>query len=138
MPTRRAVAAVPRNEFDNMSASLKSHLTECAEENKRTQTALTTLNTSLTGVTTSVTNVTDLIDSGKKLIWRAFVGLVGIILTVSVTILFQSWRMQTTTATKADLAVHTASRYTQEDAARDRAAQEARFEAILNEIRKKH
>ena len=43
-----------------------------------------------------------------------------------------------TVATKAEVEAKTASRYTQEDALRDRALQDARMNAIIQEIRRKH
>lgn len=129
MPPARS-SAVSREEFTDVAGTLRQHLSECGVENQKTQTSLTTLATSVNGLQ-------DLVTSGKKLLFRTFTGLVGIIVTAAITLLIQNWNLKQTTATKADLAVRTSSRYTQADAQQDRAAQEARFQAIVSEIRKK-
>ena len=119
-PTRHEVVA--------LQSTLNTHLTECMEENRKTRATLNVLSEGLEGLE-------DLLSSAKRLIWRAFVGIFGIIFTVGVTILAQNFQYKQ--AAKADVAQHTQLRYTAQDAARDKAVQADRDAELLAAIKRK-
>jgi hypothetical protein len=129
MPPAR-LAAVTRQEFDEMSDTFGSSITTLTV-------SVNDMKQTVAGLETTVDGMHGIFESGKKLFWRAISLIVGAIVTAAIAVMVQNMAIKSNTATKADLAARTASRYTQEDAQKDRADQEARFEAILAEIRKK-
>jgi hypothetical protein len=80
--------AVHREEFNDVVDTLQKHLTDCAVENGKTQKSITEL-------TQSVHGVTELIEGIKSLFWKAFLAMVGALVTVGVTILVQNWSLRT-------------------------------------------
>ena len=163
--TREEFTDVTRT-IDQTTRTLKSHQAGCEKENRKTQAAIDGLTSSVDGLTnsfegmsktvdglgvtvgtmgttqegmqTTVDGLKDIVDNGKKLFWRAVGAIVLAILGAAATVMIQNWNIKQSVATKAEVEAKTASRYTQEDARRDRDLQDQRMNAIIQEIRRRH
>ena len=111
-----------------VNAVLNKHLVECAQQGAETVGALKALNEGHALILRRM-------DDAQSNVWKAAATLATIIVTAIVAMLFQTLQVKADLATKDEVVARTASRYTAQDAARDRAAQDAVNQAILGELK---
>lgn len=112
--------------LEGLSGVVNKHLSECALQNQE-------VNTSLVALKAGHKEIKDSIRSFESNAWRALGAVLLCIVAAAIALMFQNLQFKQTVPTKQEINV---DRYTQVDAARDRAAVEAQLQEILEAVKK--
>lgn len=116
-----------RAEIASVAADLNTHEQICLLQNKATNVALDALQENHAEIKTLLSDL-------NKTAWQAVWGVAAMLIPVIVWMFVQIWPVRGAVVSQEDLAAKTASRYTSEDAARDRAAQQEMNKVLADEI----
>lgn len=115
------------DDVEDLARTLNKHLLECERQNAA-------VNRTLGVLSEGHEKIESALESFKSAAWRGLLAILGVLTVSAGTVIAQSYAITSKAATKDEVALRTASRYTADDAARDRATAAERDRELLEAI----